>query len=227
VLLERDDLLATLDTFLTDAHRGRGRLVLVAGEAGVGKSSLVQALAGDAHGSRVLFGVCDGAAPARPLGPLVDIADALRMTISDQLRGSSARFGLFQQVRAGLVATPTMFVIEDLHWADEATLDFVRYLGRRLQDQSLLVVATYRDEGNDALTAVLGDLSTCSTTTRLRIPPLTVEAIQQWVARAGSPLTPLPCTTAPAATRSSSVKCSAVVAKRFRRACGTRCWPES
>jgi len=188
VLLERDDLLATLDSFLTDAHRGRGRLALVAGEAGVGKSSLVQALAGDADGSRVLFGVCDGAAPARPLGPLADIADALGMTISDQLRGPSARLRLFQRVRAELVATPTMFVIEDLHWADEATLDFVRFLGRRLRDQSLLVVATYRDEGNDALTAVLGDLSTCSTTTRLRIPPLTVEAIQQWVARAGSPL---------------------------------------
>jgi len=186
VLFERDGLLATLASFLTDAGQGHGRLVLVSGEAGVGKSSLVQRLADTAEGSRVLVGVCDGAVPPRPCGPVVDIADAVGINFVQGLPAPSDRLELFRQVRGGLVVEPTMFVIEDLHWADEATLDLVRYLGRRLHEQPLLMVVTYRDEGIDALTAVLGDLSSCATTTRLEIPPLSVEAVQEWVASAGS-----------------------------------------
>jgi AAA ATPase domain len=134
------------------------------------------------------WGCVTGRFPRGRSGRLVDIADALGLDLADQVSGPSNRQELFRHVRARLATSPTLFVIEDLHWADEATLDFVRFLGRRLTDQPLLVVVTYRDEGNDALTAVLGDLSSCSTTTRLQIPPLTAEAVRQWVVRAGSSL---------------------------------------
>ncbi|MET0864601.1 MAG: AAA family ATPase, partial [Nakamurella sp.] len=191
MLLERDNQLVVLRTLLTQAGRGRGQLVLINGEPGVGKSALIQRAVADSAGIRVLFGVCDGAVPARLLGPITDIADALGPAVIDELRGPTNRLELFRRVRAALGAVPTVFVIEDLQWADEATLDLVRYLGRRLQDQPLLLAVTYREAGtaqDDALTAVLGELSTGSTTTRLTVPPLTAGAVHDWVARTNSPV---------------------------------------
>ena len=77
-LLERDLQLATLQTYAADARRGDGRLVLVSGEAGIGKSSLVEAFVDgleDNADTRVAWSACDGAFTPSALGLLQDVAD--------------------------------------------------------------------------------------------------------------------------------------------------------
>src|SRR4029450_13638468 len=73
-LLERDDVLDDLRRALAQAADGRGRLVLIAGEAGVGKTAVVEAFCGQPK-VRVLRGACDPLFTPRPLGPFTDIAD--------------------------------------------------------------------------------------------------------------------------------------------------------
>jgi hypothetical protein len=93
----------------------------------------------------VLVGACDPGATPRPLGPLVDVADVLgvRAELED---ADVRRSSLYPRVRSALGRAPTLLVIEDMHWADEATMDLVRYLGRRMDGLPVLAVATYRDD---------------------------------------------------------------------------------
>jgi predicted ATPase len=73
-LLERESHLAALRDYAEEARRGGGRLVLVSGEAGIGKSALVEQLAADLPEARWCWGACDGMFTPRPLGPLFDLA---------------------------------------------------------------------------------------------------------------------------------------------------------
>ena len=73
-LLEREACLVSLAGYADEARRGDGRLVLVAGEAGVGKSALVEQLRNDLPDARWSWGACDGLFTPRPLGPLLDLA---------------------------------------------------------------------------------------------------------------------------------------------------------
>lgn len=77
VLLERAEPLATLETALDHTRKGRGRLLLVGGEAGVGKTALVRRFCDELSGAAsVLWGGCDPLHTPRPLGPFLDIAEA-------------------------------------------------------------------------------------------------------------------------------------------------------
>jgi predicted ATPase len=133
-LLERAVPLEALQASLDAVAGGAsGRLVLVAGEAGVGKTALVGHFC-DACGDRVrvLWGACDALFTPRPLGPLFDVADSL----GGELEAVVARRGGPHEVVAALGPelrgrSTTVLVLEDLHWADEATLDVVRLLARR------------------------------------------------------------------------------------------------
>jgi predicted ATPase len=88
-LLEREGFLDQLADLLVESRRGRGRLVLVAGEAGVGKTALVEAFCEDrAVGVRVLWGSCDAVVPARPFAPLADIADKVDESLRRALDGA-------------------------------------------------------------------------------------------------------------------------------------------
>ncbi len=131
LLLEREPLLDGLTGYLDEALGGRGRLVFLGGEAGAGKTALVTTFterAGDRV--RVLRGACDGGTTPRPLGPLADIAGALGAAVVEQLdQDRPSRGPLFAAVRTALADRPTLLVVEDVHWADEATLDLVRFLG--------------------------------------------------------------------------------------------------
>ncbi|WP_370616977.1 helix-turn-helix transcriptional regulator [Mumia sp. Pv 4-285] len=188
MLLERESQLAALAEYLDEVRNGRGRMVLVNGPAGIGKSALVEHFA-SGSAARVLRGVCDGAVPARPMGPLTDIADALGPHIAEQLRGYPDVLMLNSAVLSALGEEPTILVVEDAHWADEATLDMLRYLGRRLRDAPVLILVTFRSDeiGPDhLLTLVLGDLASCATTVRLAVPALTRSAVEQWVREVGA-----------------------------------------
>jgi len=176
-LLERDGLLRDLDDRFAEAAAGNGRMVLVAGEAGIGKTSLVRVFAERCGGrAHVLHGACDPLATPRPLGPFLDM-----LAPGEELAGGS-RAEQLAACRALLVRQggPTVAIIEDVHWADEATLDALRFIGRRLQGMSALVLVTYRDDEvpvGHPVRLVLGDLSGAPGVSRLRVPPLTAAAV--------------------------------------------------
>ena len=185
-LLERSAFLATLAEYAAEARRGDGRLVLVSGESGMGKTVLLEAFQQRLPGARWLWGGCDGLLTPRPLGPLFDISAQLGGGFADLCDGGAPRDRLFTGFLAelGPPAAFTVAVIEDVHWADEATIDLLSFLGRRLGRVPALLLATYRDDevpGDHPLRMVLGDLATQRATRRMRLPPLTVEAVRELV----------------------------------------------
>ena len=136
-LLEREAQLASLREYASEARQGHGRLVLIAGEAGAGKSALVERLEQDLPEARWSWGACDGLFTPRPLGPLFDLAARLGGELADLCRADAAREELFSALLRQISAPQTalsVIVIEDVHWADEATIDLLRFLGRRLRD---------------------------------------------------------------------------------------------
>jgi len=191
-LLERDHDQQTLAAALDAAMTGRGRVALVSGEAGIGKTSFVeQFIATRANDVRVLRGHCDALFTPTPLGPLYDIAGQTCGKLSAQLERTAPRAALFStlldDLRAG--ARPTLLLIEDLHWADDATLDLVKFLGRRLAQTRVLLLLTYRDDevaAQPALRVLLGDLATSSVAVRIALSRLTVDAVRVLIA--GRPL---------------------------------------
>jgi DNA-binding CsgD family transcriptional regulator/tetratricopeptide (TPR) repeat protein len=188
----RAELAALVDA-AADARTGDGRLVLVAGEAGVGKSALIEALEPYLPDARWLRGACDGQFTPRPLGPLLDVADQLGGELAERCRSSERRadvFGLLLDTLRG--DGLTVLVIEDLHWADEATLDLVRVVARRLRGLPCLLVATYRDDAltdDDPLRLALGDLSVQRATRRIDLGTLSLDVVRE-LAR-GSRLDPV------------------------------------
>lgn len=177
LLLEREDELAALSTALDDSRRNHGRLVTVVGEAGAGKTSVVEAFAEDA-GVSVLWGWCDPIVPPRPLGSVIDLADAAGW----RLPTDSDPWATFEMVVDRLRTKPAVVVIEDLHWADALTIDFVRFLARRISTTNSLVITTVRSDeiGDDHLVwAALAELGRGGRPSRLDIPALTIRAIGQ------------------------------------------------
>jgi DNA-binding CsgD family transcriptional regulator len=188
-LVERADLLASMQGLLAEALAGNGRLVMVGGEAGVGKSALVAALADVATEPVVRRGCCDNVTTAEAMGPLADALPELARVLNNTAEVSRLR--LFQHVRELLSASPILLILEDVQWADEATLDVLRYIGRRLRDVRLMIVATFRSEevGRDhPLTVVLGDLATLPGVVRMQVPALTASGVQQLLDQAASAL---------------------------------------
>ena len=163
-LLEREEQLGALSGALGEvADRGVGLVVLVHGEAGIGKTVLVRRFCGQAGGSvRVLWATCDPLFTPRPLGPLFDIA----RVVEGELRDEVAAGGQPHEVARALMdelagRSSAVVVVEDLHWADEATLDVLRLCARRIDSVQALVVLTYRDDGLHAshpLRTMLGEL---------------------------------------------------------------------
>jgi class 3 adenylate cyclase/DNA-binding CsgD family transcriptional regulator len=188
-LIERGDFLASLQSLLGEALGGSGRLVLLGGEAGVGKSALAAALTAAAAGRVVRRGCCDNVTTAEALGPLVDALPELAGVLEGE--AGVSRFRLFQHVRELLSQAPMLLVLEDVHWADEATLEVLRFVGRRLAGTQLMILATFRSEevgGDHPLTVVLGDLATMPGVVRMQLPALTVSGVRQLLERAGSAL---------------------------------------
>jgi chloramphenicol 3-O-phosphotransferase len=178
-LLEREPLLERLRGELEHAHT-RGRLVLIAGEAGVGKTALVDAFSREHAGGPTLWGVCDSVVPARAFAPVADVAaqgdGRLRAALEegDRTRVIDAFLALLRAQPAG-----ALVVFDDVHWADEATLDLVRVVGRRLHELPLLFVGTFREEevgSEHGLRLAVGDLPAGSLV-ELQVPPLSTRAV--------------------------------------------------
>lgn len=183
LLLERDGEFATLSAAFDEARLGRGRMLLVAGEAGVGKTSLVRTFyQGLNGGTRVLEGACDALSTPRPLGPLNDIAAAAGGVLADLVQLGAPPSDVFAALRDELASGPTVVVLEDMHWADEATLDVLRLLARRVGSLPVLVLATYRDDELDRsnpMRILAGDLATVSRIDRIALHPLSPTAVAE------------------------------------------------
>jgi len=182
-LLERSRHLSTLGDCLAAVQtESRGRLVLVGGEAGVGKTALLRRFC-DGHGRsvRILWGNCDALFTPRPLGPLLDVAEITGGDLEEHVRGGA----MPHEVAAALThelrsQEPTILVLEDVHWADEATLDVLRLLGRKVEAVSALLLASYRDDElnqGHPLRLVLGELTRGETVGRLKVECLSPEAV--------------------------------------------------
>ena len=188
-LIEREDFLARLEGLLGEALGGSGRLVFLGGDAGVGKTTLAAALAGTAAGPVVRRGCCDNVTTAEALGPLMDALPELAAVLGAE--AGVSRFRLFQRVRGVLTGAPMLLVLEDVQWADEATLEVLRFVGRRLAGARLMIVATFRSEevGREhPLTVVLGDLATLPGVVRIQLPALTMTGVRELLEQAGSAL---------------------------------------
>ena len=188
-LLEREHELALLTDVVHGLRDGRGCLVLVAGEAGIGKTALVRALRGRAGGEATfLVGACEALSVPVPLGPLRELAEAAGdLDLADP--GDADRLSLARRLLAALAArAPVVAVVEDAHWADPTTLDVLRLLARRVEGQPVALLLTYRDDevaANAELGQLLGDLATRPSVRRLALRPLSPPTVRELADEAG------------------------------------------
>jgi DNA-binding CsgD family transcriptional regulator len=195
-LVGRDRELAVLHDRLTAAQAGRGSLVLISGEAGIGKTALTDRLARAAAdvGATVLAGHCYDHTETPPYGPWVEIArrvealPAANAPPVPRLADATSQADLFGQARDVLAALtaqrPLVLVLEDLHWADRASLDLLRFLARGVEELPLLLTATYRGEELDRrhpLAGLVPLLVREGPTARLNLRPLDAEAARALV----------------------------------------------
>ncbi len=189
--MERDDVVRDLSVAWARVRGGRGEIALVSGEAGAGKTALVDEVVGHLAGApRVLRGGCDPLAAPRPFGPLLDAAADVAPDLAARLTAGASRAEAFAAA-TGLLAVadgePVVFVVEDVHWADEATLDLLTYLGRRIGSLGAWLVLTMRDDevGPDHPLALrLGELAG-GIRCRSRLRPLTPAGVEQLAAGRG------------------------------------------
>lgn len=143
-LVERDEELATLRSAIAQAWNGEGSGVAVIGDPGAGKSVLLDAAIAACPDLRVLRGSCDPLRTPRPLGPFRDLAAVTGL--GDLLRGENVLLSeVCEQVYDAVRSTPTVLVVEDLHWVDEASVDVLRFLARRIDSMPLALLVSYRD----------------------------------------------------------------------------------
>jgi DNA-binding CsgD family transcriptional regulator len=183
--LERGVELGSLTARLAAVEQtGRGQVLLVGGEAGVGKTTLLRRFAhGVGERGCVLWGGCDPLFAPRPLGPLISVA----RTLGGDLERLVEHGAMPYDVVAGLEAevarvAPALIVLDDVHWADEATLDVLRLLARHADRMPALAVATYRDDGlapNHPLRLVLGEVATSRDVARMKLAPLSRVAVAE------------------------------------------------
>lgn len=184
-LLEREHLLTALREQALAGSRGDGRMVFIGGEAGVGKTSLVNAFSRElASDWTVLTGACEPMTAQRPLGPLLDFAALVSPDLAELATAEPDLYRIFSTLLANLKSSrrPSVLIFEDVHWIDEATLDLLRYLGRRVAACHCLILATYRDyetESTRLLRRLVGDLAGIDSVIRLTIPPLSLTAVTE------------------------------------------------
>jgi DNA-binding CsgD family transcriptional regulator/tetratricopeptide (TPR) repeat protein len=184
-LVERDGLLAELVGEAAAAERESGRVAVLGGPAGVGKTSVVRELAARTQARfRVSWGACDPPSSPRPLAPLHDMVGATALAVD--LAGPLDRQRVFREVLAEL-SSGSLIVVEDAHWADEATLDLIRFLGRRIDRTRSMLIVTFRDDEVNAdrrhpLRTVLGDLATAVGYRRFTVESLSLDGVRQLAA---------------------------------------------
>ncbi len=181
-LLEREKYLHELEKRFNNLSEGGGSVVIISGEAGIGKTSLAETFIKKFEDkANILWGACDALFTPRPLGPLYDIAAQLKKGLLNLLNTQAPRPIIFQKFLENLqeAEQPNIVIIEDVHWADESTLDLIKFLGRRANRTNSLFVITYRDDeisSDHPLRLVLGDIPS-QNLIKLKIPLLTEKTV--------------------------------------------------
>ena len=189
-LLERQDSLNELSQLVENVSVGKGRTVLLSGEAGVGKTSLIKCFTDNLNSdTEILWGNCDALFTPRPLGSLYDIAYQIESNLLYLLDHEEKRVSIFSAFLNYLENSSNLkiIVIEDIHWADESTLDLIKFLARRINRTHSILILSYRDEEIDLdhpLRSILGNLPH-SETTRIRLYPLSETAVDTLMKNAG------------------------------------------
>jgi DNA-binding CsgD family transcriptional regulator len=186
-LIERAEFLNSLHMKFESVAEGEGHCVLLSGEAGIGKTSLIKVFCQEKKNvGKIYHGTCDALFTPRPLAPIYDIILQIRGDNNFDPTNSSALFSqLFHEIKNQ--HRTTLVVIEDIHWADEATLDFIKFFARRISRLHCLFILTYRDNeilDNHPLRNVLGQLPSDSFT-RLQLSPLSREAVAKMAEQRG------------------------------------------
>ena len=202
-LVERDEPLAALRRYLDEDAKAIGRLVVVRGEAGIGKTALVRAFIEDCPADvRIFWGACDGVSTPQPYGPFEDMAEAMgpelrRLLDSNASRNEIGRW-LLKRLSTG---NRHVLVIEDIQWADQASLDLLAFLVRRIEPLPVLVVLTHRDGDGAApnVARILGGVAALPVVRQLPLEPLSragvatlagdsnVDVDELWRITAGNP----------------------------------------
>ncbi|HEU5265623.1 MAG TPA: AAA family ATPase [Jatrophihabitans sp.] len=189
-LLERDDAIEAFQTALEHAVAGSGSTVLVTGEAGIGKTSVVRACVATLDRTvRLLSGGCDDLLAPRTLGPLRDAVRGTGGALADALRDGSSDV-VFAAVAEELSRPPpTVLVVEDVHWADDATLDLLSYAVRRVADWPAVLLLSFRDDARSRQQPIERLLAATATVPayRLRLLPLSTHAVSVLAAGTGRP----------------------------------------
>ncbi len=189
-LIERTEFLALLQTQLKNIGEGEGHCVFVSGEAGIGKTSLVKTFREENKGECLIYqGACDALFTPRPLAPLYDIMWQVNSDLWPNSHTVEARSELFAGFFRELSnqKEKTIIVFEDIHWADEATLDFIKFFARRISQLRCLFILTYREDEihtRHPLKNVLGQLPPDSFT-RLKLTPLSRPAVEKMAEERG------------------------------------------
>lgn len=179
-VLERDDELERLRGALAQARSGQGSGLALTGESGAGKSTLVHAACAEAAGLRVLRGQCEPLSTPRPLGPFRDLGLAGLGSVQSLDDDVDLRDRLVDELRS----EPTVLVVEDLHWLDDASADLLRFVARRVETLPVALVVTYRDleiGPRHAARKLLGDFAALDGLDTLSLAPLSESAVRQAV----------------------------------------------
>ncbi|MDQ3279337.1 MAG: LuxR C-terminal-related transcriptional regulator, partial [Bacteroidota bacterium] len=182
--------LQTVQISFEKVTSGEGHALFIMGEAGIGKSSLVKAFLKSVKTCSYTYtALCDFLFTPRPLGPIYDLALQISDSLAEAMRTTPSRTELFALFAKTLAegAKTSVIVIEDIHWADEATLDFIKFFARRIQTTNCLLLLTFRDDEitpHHPLNNILGEL-TSTAFTRIHLAPLSKESVHTLACNAG------------------------------------------
>jgi len=189
-LIERAAFLDTMQHAFQNVDAGEGHCIFVSGEAGIGKTSLVREFCNRIKNRCDIYqGTCDALFSPRPLAPLYDILLQVWNNLPEYSNDMRERTKLFTEFFFEIKSKEktSVIVFEDIHWADEATLDFIKFFARRITQLRCLFILTYRDDeihSRHPLRNVLGQINPGSFT-RLQLLPLSKEAVEKMTEERG------------------------------------------
>ena len=183
MLADREHELGEIIARADGARVGRGGMLIVSGESGAGKTSFVEAFVERwVNDERLLWGACDPLPTPRPLGPVHDFADRLAPGTQTALDESGVPYDIFEAVYQDLKSAPSVLVLDDLHWADQGTIDLLRFVLRRIAQTRSLAVGIMRDDEvgiRHPLRALLGDVARSTRACSIPLPPLSLQAVER------------------------------------------------
>src|SRR5436190_14232334 len=189
-LIERGSFLTALISQFGKVSKNEGRCIFVSGEAGIGKTSLIKAFCNEVKNKcNTYVGICDALFTPRPLAPLYDVLLQLGKNIPEGNIDITNRTAFFTNFLHELNDREkvTMIVFEDIHWADEATLDFIKFLARRITQLKCLFILTYRDteiHSSHPLRNIMGQLNPDSFA-RIELLSLSKQAVEKMAEERG------------------------------------------